>query len=61
MKYSELHRILKQNGCYPLNKTQAGHPLWFSPKTGKKFQTSHHEKEEVAPGTLNKIKKMAGL
>lgn len=48
MKYNELHRILKKNGCYPQGKTQAGHPLWFSPKTGKEFITSHHEAQEVA-------------
>lgn len=61
MKYNELHRILKKNGCYPLGKTQAGHPLWFSPKTGKEFTTSHHEAQEVATGTLRSIKRLAGI
>ena len=61
MKYNELHRLLKKNGCYPMGKTQAGHPLWYSPKTGMNFTTSHHEKQEVATGTLKNIKKMAGI
>lgn len=61
MKYSELHRLLRKNGCYPTGETQSGHPLWYSPKTGKEFTTSHHEKQEVATGTLKSIKRMAGI
>ena len=58
MKYNELHRILKKNGCYETGKTRAGHPVWYSPKTGMEFTTSHHGKEEVASGTLKSIKRM---
>lgn len=61
MKYNELHKKLRDIGCYRLDEEQAGHPLWYSPKTGKKFQTSHHGSEEVRPGTLHKIIKAAGL
>lgn len=61
MKYNELHRLLRKNGCYPTGETQAGHPLWYSPKTGKEFATSHHERQEVATGTLKSIKRMAGI
>lgn len=61
MKYNELHRILKSKGCYPTGKTRSGHPIWFSPKTGMEFTTSHHGTEEVATGTLKNIKKMAGI
>lgn len=61
MKYSELHRLLKKRGCYPTGETQAGHPLWYSPKTGKEFTTSHHESKEVANGTLKSIKRLAGI
>lgn len=61
MKYSELHRKLRKSGCYPTGKTQAKHPQWYSPITGQKFITSHHEKEEVAEGTLRKIIKAAGI
>lgn len=61
MKYSELHRKLKKAGCYPTGASIAGHPEWFSPRTGKYFPTSHHEKQEVAPSTLKKIYRDAGL
>lgn len=50
MKYSELHRKLRKNGCYPTGKEMAKHPQWYSPITGKTFYTSHHEKEEIPTG-----------
>lgn len=61
MKYNELHRILKNNGCYPTGKELCGHPEWFSPITGQKFATSHHGKSEVAKGTLKNIRKASGV
>ena len=61
MKYSELHRRLRKYGCYPTGETQHGHPEWHSPITGKKFQTSHHEAQEVKKGTLNSILRDAGI
>ena len=62
MKYSELHRLLRDNGCYPLEGKQiAGHPAWFSPVTGKKFPTSNHNSAEVKKGTLRSILRAAGL
>ena len=61
MKYNELEKLLRTIGCYPMRKQQAGHPLWYSPKTGKFFQTSNHQSQEVAPGTLKKILRDAGL
>lgn len=61
MKYSELERLVKKAGCYYIGKEQAGHPLWRNPKTGILFQMSHHPSEEVATGTLKKIKKAAGI
>lgn len=51
MKYNELERKIKKAGCYPTGVDRNGHPLWFSPKTGKEFKFSHHGKEEVAKGT----------
>ena len=48
-------------GCYDTNKQMAGHPIWYSPKTGKEFKMSNHGGEEVATGTLRAIKKAAGL
>lgn len=61
MKYSELEKLVKKAGCYYTGKEQAGHPLWKSPKTGMYFQMSHHPSQEVATGTLNKIKRAAGI
>lgn len=60
MKYSELEKQLKACGCY-LVKEDGRHPTWYSPKTGKYFQTSHHRAQEVKPGTLKSIKRDAGM
>lgn len=61
MKYNELERLVKKVGCYDTQKQQRGHPLWYSPKTGKTFQMSNHGTEEVATGTLKAIKRAAGI
>lgn len=61
MKYSELERKLKKIGCYYTGRVEAGHPLWYSPKTNKFFPMSHHRSEEVATGTLRSIKNDSGL
>ena len=61
MKYAELHRKLKKAGCYETGGTRNGHPEWYSPITGKKFATSHHEQKEVATGTLKSILRDAGI
>ena len=61
MKYKELERRVRGIGCYDTGRQQNGHPLWYSPVTGKVFQMSNHGSEEVAKGTLNKILKAAGL
>ena len=61
MKYSELERLVKKAGCYDTGRQQAGHPLCYSPKTGKMFQMSNHGSQEVASGTLKKIKQAAGI
>lgn len=61
MKYNELEKRLLKFGCYPLKKQQCGHPLWFSPITGKTFTTSNHKTQEVARGTLKSILRDSGL
>ena len=60
MTYGELKRLLKKNGCYFL-RDGGNHEIWFSPATGKKFQVARHTKQDVPTGTLQSIKKMAGL
>ena len=61
MKYKELHKILAKAGCYDVGKQRNGHPVWYSPITGKFFRTSNHGSEEVKTGTLNAILKDAGI
>ena len=59
MKYSELEKKLRKAGCYEIGNKD--HPIWFSPITGKKFKTGHHKSQEVAKGTLEKIRKDSGV
>ena len=59
MNYSELEKKLRRAGCYPIGNND--HPIWYSPITGKRFQTGHHKSEEVKKGTLEKILKLAGI
>lgn len=59
MKYSELEKMLRKAGCYLVNNN--AHPIWYSPITGKRFQTGHHKSEEVKKGTLKKILRQAGI
>lgn len=61
MKYNELERKVKKEGCYDTGRQRNGHPLWHSPKTGMDFQMSNHGSEEVATGTLKAILKAAGM
>ena len=60
MKYSELKKLLKKNGCR-LDHEGGNHEIWYSPKTGNTFPIGRHRTEEVANGTLNAIKKQAGI
>jgi predicted RNA binding protein YcfA (HicA-like mRNA interferase family) len=60
MKYSELERKLKKEGCYE-DGIMNGHPLWYSPKTDKYFKMGHHKSQEIAKGTLKSILKDAGI
>ena len=61
MNYNELEKKLKKAGCYDTKEQMNGHPLWYSPKTGKYFKTSNHKNQEVATGTLKAILKAAGI
>ena len=61
MKYSELEKKLRKIKCYDTGEQAQGHPVWFSPVTGKLFKMSNHKSEEVASGTLLVIKKSSGL
>lgn len=60
MKYSELERRLKKQGCFVAGDMN-GHPLWYSPITDKYFKMSHHKNKEVASGTLKSISIDSGV
>lgn len=64
MKGSELERLLKSYGCYPLTeKARKGtkHDKWFSPINGQIFTVPRHKGKEVADGTFWSILKDAGI
>jgi predicted RNA binding protein YcfA (HicA-like mRNA interferase family) len=60
MKYSELKKLLKENGCYKQSEGTK-HENWFSPVTNKTFLVGRHNTEDVKNGTLTRILKSAGL
>lgn len=60
MKYSEVERKVKKQGCYQVRDGKK-HPIWYSPITGKEFQLSNHRSEEVKSGTLKSISKDSGV
>ena len=61
MKYTELARLLREYGCYDTGEQANGHPLWYSPLSGKVFRLSNHGSQEVPRGTLRQILKDAGV
>lgn len=60
MKYSEVERKLKKQGCY-CSDSSGKHPIWYSPITNKEFALGHHKSQEVKPGTLRSIERDSGV
>ena len=60
MRYSEIHKKLRNAGCY-IVRNGAHHPIWESPITGKVFPTSYHETEEAKRGTIKSISNLSGV
>jgi predicted RNA binding protein YcfA (HicA-like mRNA interferase family) len=60
VKFSELKKILRGNGCY-LCKEGQKHEKWYSPITGKYFRVGRHNTDDVKKGTLNSILTDAGI
>ena len=60
IRYSELKRELRERGCLKDSEGKR-HEWWYSPITGKHFPVARHDGQEVPPGTLNNIKRDAGL
>lgn len=60
MKFSELIRELESAGCY-IKRNGGNHDWYYSPVTGASFPVGRHFSQEVPRGTLNTIKKKAGI
>lgn len=52
--------MLRRSGCYPTGEGTR-HEQWYSPLTGEYFSVGRHNREEVAPGTLSRIRKESGV
>lgn len=60
MKYSELKKLLKKNGCR-VEQQGGRHEIWYSPKTGNLFSVGRHNTQDVPTGTLKSIMRSAGI
>ena len=60
MKYSELRRLLRKNGCMAVRQG-ANHEIWYSPKTKRHFPVARHDADEVYIRTLKDIEKQSGI
>lgn len=60
MKCSELNKILKNDGWYPISQKGSHVKMKHDIKKGIVIFTNHGS-QEMAKGTENKILKMAGL
>jgi predicted RNA binding protein YcfA (HicA-like mRNA interferase family) len=59
MKYSQLHRLLEQDGWYILRTGK--HHIYVHPSKPGKLMVGNHGSDEVAKGTQISILKKAGL
>ena len=60
MKTSELIKLLKAHGCYPI-KHGGNHDIRYSPITGKKIIIGRHPGQEIKKGTAMAILKRTGI
>lgn len=60
MKYSELKKLLKKNGCC-FEHDGKRHEIWYSSKTGNHFSVGRHNSQDVPPGTYKAILRQAGI
>ena len=68
MKYSEVERKLKKEGCYfvshacTLRSTRGtNHDWWYSPITNRRFQIPRHKSAEAKGKTLKSISEQSGV
>ncbi len=61
MKTKELVKLLKvTKKCYII-RHGSSHDIWYSEITGLQFVVPRHGSKEIATGTVEKIKKSAGI
>ncbi len=60
MKYSEVERRLRKEGCYFLSHG-GNHGWWYSPITNRRFLIPRHKNEETKLGTLKAIGEQSGV
>lgn len=60
MKFSELIREIESAGCY-IKRHGGNHDWYYSPITDECFPVGRHLSQEVPKGTLDNIRKKAGL
>ncbi len=60
MKFSELKKLLKKNGC-KFDHDGKKHEIWYSPITGNYFTVGRHNSQDVASGTFKAIMEQAGI
>jgi predicted RNA binding protein YcfA (HicA-like mRNA interferase family) len=56
MKYSELKRFLRKQGCYCYEEG-VNHEKWLNLETNGRTVIGRHDTQEVKPGTLKGILK----
>jgi predicted RNA binding protein YcfA (HicA-like mRNA interferase family) len=61
VKSNELLKTLQNKGCYFVRQAKGSHEWWYSPITQQHFLVTNHGSKEVAKGTENRIKKLAGI
>ncbi|DBA55318.1 HicA-like toxin-antitoxin protein [Porphyromonas phage phage019b_ATCC49417] len=60
MKWNELRRIAEKKG-WVLHRSGANHDIYRHPEKPGTIQIGRHGKQEIAPGTFNKLKKQIGF
>jgi len=60
LKVSEPKKLLRANQC-TISREGSSHEIGYSPRTGKKFTVPRHNTQELPVGTVNRIKRNAGI
>lgn len=60
MKYSEFYKLIEQYG-WTIKKSKGGHYKYVHPDYPYFIPVGRHKTQDVRPGTLDKMLKMAGI